>query len=85
MMWRSGVVGCTHPQDNIPLEVRHNHGRCVCYAYLRLSDLHCHDALSDQNGPPAASQTNQFPLGSNDRLFETKTNIISQCSLLIYE
>lgn len=72
MLWRrGGVVGCIHPGDSIPLEVRHNHGRCVYYAYLWMSDHH--DVLSDQNGPPVASQTNQSPLGPNDRLFETKT------------
>lgn len=79
MMWRrSGVVGCTHLVDRIPLEVRHNHGMCVYYAYPWMSEFQFHDVLSDQNGPRVASQTNQSPLGPNDRLFETKTNIISQ-------
>lgn len=77
-MWRwSAVVGYTHLEDNILLEVHHNHGKCVYSASLWMSDFHFHDALSDQNGPPVASQTNQSPLDPNDRLFETKTNIIS--------
>lgn len=73
MMMMSAAVDCTHPQDNTPLEVHRNHGRCACYAYLKTNDFHCHDALSDQNGPPAASQTSQSPLGSSDRLFKNQS------------
>lgn len=75
MMLRKGGVGCIHPGRSILLEVHHNHDRCVYYAYLWMSDLHSHDVLNDQNGLLVASQTSQSPLGPNDRLFKTKTDI----------
>lgn len=81
-MMMSAAVGCTHPQDNTPLEVHRNHGRCAYCAYLRTNGFHCHDVLCDQNGLLAASQTNQSLLGLSDRLFkQTKTNIVSQLVL----
>lgn len=73
VMWkRGGVAGCTHPVDCTHLEAHRNHGRYVYYVYLWMNDLHLHDVLSDQNGPPLASQTSQFPLGPNDRLFKNQ-------------
>lgn len=75
----SGAVGCTHPGGSIPLEVRHNHGRFVYYACLWMSDLHLRDVLSDQIGPPVASQTNQSPLGPNDRLLKPKQILSVKC------
>lgn len=78
MCWRSGVVGCIHPEGHNPLEVHHSHGRCVYYAYLLMNDLHFHVVLNDQNGPLGVSQTSLFPLGLGDRLFKTKVNMISE-------
>lgn len=78
-LWRKdGVVaGCTHPGDSILPEVRHNHGMCVYYAYQSMSELR--DVLSDQNGLPVASQTNQSPLGPNDRLLKPKQTLSVNC------
>lgn len=74
-----GVAGCTHHRDNIPPEVRRNHGRCVYSAYLWTNDFHFHDVLNDQNGPPVASQTSRSLLGPNDRLLKPKQILSVNC------
>lgn len=73
-----GVAGCT-PQDNIPLEVHHNRGKCVYSAYLWMNDFHSHDVLIDQNGLLVASQTNQSLLAPNDRLLKPKQTLSVKC------